>query len=431
MKRFLVLLLIAQPLFAIDFSDRAAVVQAALESSPTLARLRSEVEVARERIGPASQLPNPMVMAGIRDKQVDLSDDEMMTMYMVGASQTIVRPSKRASRRKLAELDARAAELQIASARAELERDVLLAWWDVATTDAQLANAAAVREMIDAIVAAARVRYEVGTSAQADVIRAQLQVSDLDQQILRLQGRRREALARLLPLLGQPPDTEVPRLHPPDDIEDIQPDASSIPPADHPAIAALEAVVAAQEESARLIRLEVAPDVDIEAQYGLRRVQRDMFSVTARIELPFFRRDKTVEPRVREALAARDATKLRIDELRRSLTQELAVALAAHAIATEQIRLHQQVLVPQSRLAFDSTLAAYQTGKAPFDAILTTESDFLRLNLQYHEFLARHAQAVVSYEALRNGARSASMTPAGEPMPSSPKAMASASEVMP
>jgi outer membrane protein TolC len=431
MKRFLVLLLIAQPLFAIDFNDRAAVVQAALNSSPTLARLRSEVDAARERIGPASQLPNPMVMAGIRDKQIDLSDDEMMTMYMVGASQTIVRPSKRASRRKLAELDAQAAELQIASARAELERDVLLAWWDVATTDAQLANAAAVREMIDAIVAAARVRYEVGTSAQADVIRAQLQVSDLDQQILRLQGRRREALARLLPLLGQSPDTEVPRLHPPDDIEDIQPDASSIPPADHPAIAALEAVVAAQEESARLIRLELAPDVDIEAQYGLRRVQRDMFSVTARIELPLFRRDKTIEPRVREALAARDATKLRIDELRRSLTQALAGALAAHAIATEQIRLHQQVLVPQSRLAFDSTLAAYQTGKASFDAILTTESDFLRLHLQYQEFLARHAQAVVSYEALRKGARSASMTPAADPTPSSSKAMASASEVMP
>ena len=429
MKRLLAFLLVAQPLFAIDFNDRASVVSAALESSPTLARLRAEAAAARERITPASQLPNPMVMAGVRDKQVDLSDDEMMTMYMVGASQTVVRPSKRESRRKVAELQAQAVELALASARAEIERDVLLAWWEVATADAQLADATAVREMIDAIVAAARVRYEVGTSAQADVIRAQLQVSDLDRQILGLRGRRNEALARLLPLLGLPSDADVPRLTPPENIEDIQPDASALPPNDHPAIAALQSAVAAEEESIRLIRLELAPDFDIEAQYGYRRMQRDMFSVTARIELPFLRRDKTVEPRLREAMARRDATRLRIDELRRSLTQELAGALAAHAIATEQIRLHQEVLVPQSRLAFDSTLAAYQTGKAAFDAILATESDFLRLNLQYHDFLARHAQAVVSYEALRKGARSAAMGPAAAPAPTSSKPMTS-SEVM-
>jgi outer membrane protein, heavy metal efflux system len=393
-------------LLAIDFNDRAAVAGAALENNPTLTRLRAEASAARERVTPASQLPNPMLMAGIQDKQVDLTDDEMMTMYMVGASQTIVRPSKRESRRKVAELEARAAELEIDAAKAEIERDALMAWWDVATMDAQLANVAAVRQMVDAIVAAARVRYEVGTSAQADVIRAQLQVSDLDQQILALRGRRREAAARLLPLLGLPVDAEVPTLTPPENINDIQPRASATPPASHPAIAALEAQVAAQEEAIELMRLELKPDVDIEAQYGFRRVERDLFSVTARVELPFLRRDRTLEPRLREALAMRDATKLRIDELRRELTQEMAAALAAHDIATEQIRLHQQVLVPQARLAFDSTLAAYQTGKAAFDAILATESDFLRLNLQYHDFLADHAQAVVTYEALRNGARS-------------------------
>jgi outer membrane protein TolC len=347
-----------------------------------------------------------MVMAGIQNKQIDLSDDEMMTMYMVGASQTIVRPSKREPRRAAAELEARAAELQIASARAAIERDVLLAWWDAATADAQLSNAAAVREMIDAIVAAARVRYEVGTAAQADVIRAQLQGSDLDQQILRLRGQRRAALARLLPLLGLPPGSEVPPLTPPENFNDIPDHAPSVPPADHPAIAALEAMVAAQDEAIRSIRLELQPDVDVEAQYGYRRVEGDLFSVTARVELPFLRRDKTVEPRVREAIAIRDAAKLRIAELRRSLTQQMAAELAAHDAATEQIRLHQQVLVPQARLAFDSTLAAYQTGRTTFDAILATETDFLRLNQQYHEFLAERAAAAVRYEALRKGAGS-------------------------
>ena len=39
MRRFLPLLLIAQPLFAIDFNDPRAVVAAALAEHPTLTRL--------------------------------------------------------------------------------------------------------------------------------------------------------------------------------------------------------------------------------------------------------------------------------------------------------------------------------------------------------------------------------------------------------
>lgn len=405
MKRFLLLLLIANPLLAIDFNDPRALVQAALEAHPTLARLRAETAAARERVAPASAKPNPMLMAGVQDKQIDLRDDEMMTMYMVGASQTFVRPAKLEARRNVAELEVRVLERQLDAARAEIERDVLLAWYDLAATDAELHTTEQVRELIEAVVAAARVRYEVGTSAQADVIRAQLEQSNLEHEILRLRGRRRSVLAVLLPLLDLPSTTEVASVTMPENTDDLKIDATSIPPADHPAIAALETEVARQEQRIRLEQLEAKPDFGIEASYGMRPSQRDMFSVVARVELPL-RRDRTIEPRVREAIAMRDATKARIEELRRSLTRAMAAAVAEHQQATEQMELHDKVLVPQARLAFDSTLAAYQSGKAQFDAILTTLTDYLRLHLQYYDFLAEHAQAVVTYEALLHGAGS-------------------------
>ena len=188
MKRFLWLLLMAQPLFAVDFNNPQSLVETALASHPTLARMRAEVAAARERVAPAAALPNPMVMAGVQDKKIDLRDDEMMTMYMVGASQTFVRPAKREARRSAAELAAQSLERELDSARAEIERDVLLAWYDLGAADAELRTIEQVRELVDAVVAAARVRYEVGTSAQADVIRAQLQLSDLEHEAVRLRG---------------------------------------------------------------------------------------------------------------------------------------------------------------------------------------------------------------------------------------------------
>jgi outer membrane protein TolC len=396
-------LLLAVPAAALDFHDPRAVVDAALATHPTLTRMRAEAAAARERIEPASALPNPMLMAGVQNMQVDLRDDEMMTMYMVGVSQTLVRPGKRDARRDAAELEALALEKEVDAARAEIERDVLMAWYELATTDAQLSATAQVREMIDAVVAAARVRYEVGTGMQADVIRAQLQGSDLDHEILRLRGTRRAAATRLLSLLGLPTETNIPRVTLPESSAALTVGPASVP-ADHPAILALEAEVERAEEEIRLARLDLRPDVDLEAQYGYRAVQRDMFSVTARIELPL-RAKQLVEPRVREAILRRDAARNRIDELRRELTMAIAQAVVAHEEANSQMRFHHEVLVPQAQLAFESTLAAYQTGKTPFDAILTTETDYLRLRMQYFEFLGAHAQAVVTYEALRKGAR--------------------------
>ncbi len=398
--KHLLLLLLALPAAALDFNDPRALVAAALETHPTLARMRAEAAAARERIAPASALPNPMLMAGLRDKQVDLRDDEMMTMYMVGISQTLVRPDKREARHNAAELEAQVVEKQLDSARAEIERDGMLAWYELVIADAQLDATAQVREMIDAVVAATRVRYEVGNAMQADVIRAQLQGSDLDHETLRLKGTRRAAATRLLSLLGLPLDTDVPHVTMPSGNFQVVPDTTW---RNHPGVGALEAEVARAEEEIALARLELRPDVDLEAQYGHRVSARDMFSVTARIELPL-RAKQTIEPRVREAILRRDAAKNRIDELKRELAQRSAEAVVAHEEATNQMKFHHEVLVPQAQLAFESTLAAYQTGTAPFDAVLTTETDYLRLHLQYFDYLARDAQAAVTYEALRKGA---------------------------
>lgn len=413
MKRILLLLvLLAQPLLAVDFRDRQSVAAAALDAHPTLIALEAEASAARERVLPARALPNPMLMGGVQNKNIDLSDDEMMTMYMIGASQRLVRPEKREAARAVAELAAQGFEQQVASVRAEIERDVLLAWYDVAIADAQIQTAQSVREMVDAIIAAARVRYEVGNALQADVIRAQLQLSDLDHELLRLRGVRRAAAARLVAMLGLPLDTEVPVIPIPENEETRSVSGPPSVAAEHPALIALETDVARADAEIRLAEAARIPDIDLEAQYGYRAMQQDMVSLVARIELPL-RNDVTVEPRVRDAILRRDAAKARIAELRRAITQAMAEAYVAHEETTEQLAFHEQVLVPQTQLAFESTLAAYQTGAASFDSMLATETAYLRARLQYYDFLARHAQAIVNYDALRRGARAATLSPSG------------------
>ena len=131
MRHFLIaaaaLLPVAAHSKTVDWNDPQSVVRAAVEASPALASLRSQIAAARERVVVAGSLPNPMVMAGVQNQQIDLSIDRQMTMYMVGASQTLTRKSRRKAQRSAAELEVRRLQNELASRQAELEREVLFA----------------------------------------------------------------------------------------------------------------------------------------------------------------------------------------------------------------------------------------------------------------------------------------------------------------
>ena len=129
-----------------------------------------------------------------------------------------------------------------------------------------------------------------------------------------------------------------------------------------------------------------------------------MFSLMGRIELPI-RKSAIIEPRIREAIARREAAQQQIETLRQQLRQDLGVAVTLRNEAIEQINLHVDRLVPEAKLGFESSLASYQTGKTTFDAVLDSLRTYIALNVDYYEFLRQQMQAEVDIDAIRRGAR--------------------------
>src|SRR5207237_10248844 len=112
--------------------------------------------------------------------------------------------------------------------------------------------------------------------------------------------------------------------------DDVSLDAST------PAIAALESEVERAEQDIRLAKLATKPDLNIEASYGMRPQQKDMFSVVGRIELPI-RKKTTIEPRIAEAIARRDAARAEIDVLRQQLAADFGEAGASRHVAIQTV----------------------------------------------------------------------------------------------
>lgn len=412
-----VCLAMAAPLSAVDWQSPQSVSQAAAEVSPSLLALKSQIAAAHERVTTAGSLPNPMLMAGVQDQQIDLSIDRMMTMYMVGASQTLTRKSRRDAQRAAAELDVERLERQYEARRAEIERDVRLAYYDAAAAQNQINATEEIERLTTTAVEAAKIRYETGAVSQSDLVRAMLQSSDVRHQLVALRSRRQQAVAKLVALLNLPPETQPPAFVLASEMHhehDGQREPATLPDTT-PAIAELEAEVQHADQEIRLAKLARRPDIDVEASYGVRPYQKDMFSVVGRIELPY-RKSTIVEPRIREAIALREAALQQIAVLRQQLRQDLGVAAALRSEADEQIALHVEQLVPQAKLGFESSLTSYQNGKTSFDSVLASLQTYLSLNVDYYEFLRQQRQAETDIEAIRKGARSGASTAMSGPM---------------
>ncbi|HEX9502151.1 MAG TPA: TolC family protein, partial [Thermoanaerobaculia bacterium] len=328
-------ILIVNTASAFDWNDPRAVVEAALAASPSLREIAAQLAAARARERGAGTLPNPMLMAGVQNQQIDLSRDPMMTMYMAGASQTFVRRERRESLQRAAAFEAQRFEREAESRRAEIRRDVLVAYDEAAAAENQIAANEEIAQLANTTADAARARYEVGTSPQIDIIRAKLEASNVRHQVLMQRSVRDAALARLRALLNLAPDATIPSFALPHAMEQHAHAQQVAFDASTPAIAAMEAEVARAEEEIRLAKLTTKPDFTVEASYGFRPEQKDMFSVVGRMELPI--RKKTIEPRIAEAVARRDASRAQIDMLRQQLASEFGAALALRNEAIEQI----------------------------------------------------------------------------------------------
>lgn len=402
----------------IDWRSPDSVAQAAVAANAALGALEARIRAARERVAPAGSLPNPMVMGGVQDQQIEFSIDEMMTMYMVGASQTLTRGSRRRTLRSIAELEVERLERDLESQRAEVERAASFAWHEAAAAQSQIAATEEIAGVANTTVDAARARYEAGLAAQSDMIRAMLEETEIQHQLLSLRGRRRQAIARLIALLRLPAGTDLPPFSLSHEMAARQ--AEEVPEVT-PAIAALQAEVDRAEQELKLARLATKPDLTVEASYGMRPEQTDMFSVVGRIELPF-RRATIIEPRIREAIARRESAEQDIEALRQQLHEDLGVAVALRDEAIEQVRLHTDRLVPEAKIALESTLGSYQAGKDTFESVLSSLRTYLTLNIDLFDFLRQQMLAQADIEAIRQGARSgmssgSAMQTATRPMP--------------
>lgn len=367
---------------------REAIIRSVAQN-PELAAMEKRIEAAQHRIGQADALPDPEIEVGLKDVPVvspSLSRNDF-TMEMVTVRQNFPGQGKRSTRKASAQAAADSAAASHAVHAVALAADVADSFFVLAEIDRRLEILEQSRERLKSASASATERYKVGKGAQADVLRANLETTALEDRFLGLKAERRATAARFNALQNLAANTQVPRVG----LVDPAPSGRGVAEITREAeesssaIAAARASVRRAEEELKLARLERRPDWTAMTYYGRREKFEDLAGASVSINLPFVH-PRRLDERQAEMEAELSSARADLESVRNQLRREIEEAAANLERNVEQERLYRTSILPQAEINFRSAQEAYAVGQIDF---LTFERAALDLDAYQAEIAAR------------------------------------------
>ena len=367
-----VMILVALPLTAAeaDWKARlAAAIARATAQNPEIAERESRIDAARHRIGQSTALPDPEIEIEIQDippSDFSFSRDDF-TMEKITARQRIPGAGKRPAQKRSAEAELEATTAMHADHVLGLAAEVADAFFSIAELDTRIRILEASRERLGGAASSAAQRYRVGKGAQADVLRANLEVTATEERLAGLRGERRMRAARFNALQALPPTTPVASVAIPEQAPSVAPAAEVVRTAElrSPAVASAAAQVRMAEEQWTLACLERRPDWTAKGYYAHRVDYEDLVGASIALNLPFFqpkrRREKEAEMEA-EASGARASLEMVKNEIRRGVAE----AYADLERSTEQAGLYRDSILPQADTNERAAREAYTVGQIDF-----------------------------------------------------------------
>jgi outer membrane protein TolC len=378
-----------------------------LSRNPKLKRARGEAEAAGYEIAQVTSLPDPLL--SIVPPTGELTETAAGQVdSAAGVSQKIPFPGKLYARGQVASHAAAVAYEAYRGTLFQLVADVRRAYYMLYFADRSIELTSKSRDLLRDFRNIALRKYEVGNVPQQDVLRAQVELANLENELVIVRQRRDTARARLNSLMAYRVDQTLPPTKPiePKMIEVELDTLLNMAAVENPEIAAAKERIERARASLTLAKLEYVPDLTVGYQYvdiadsGLSPVANgdDNWQLNLGVTLPIWfgrlsagHNEATVLLRSsREALVdVENTTAFRIQE-------------AILKVETEQrlVELFGKVIIPQAQQTLDATVSAYRAGQVDFLTFIENWRRLLDFEISYEKSLSSFEQELAELERL-------------------------------
>lgn len=321
----------------------------------------------------------------------------------LGVSQDLPYPGKLRLRGEIARKDAEVTQQRLESVHRAIVAELKKTYFQLGYLTKRQAILKEDGELLSQVEQAAEARYRSALGNQQEVLQAQLEQTKLLREITATQLEAGKLQAEIKQLLNRAQSS-------PDIVTAESSAAATAYTCDqllaaaqtnNPEITGAQKMVEKQDLQVDLAKKDFYPDFNL--QYMWQRTDptqfRAYYMVTLGVRIPIYR-----GRRQQPELAQAEADRSRAASDKEAQTQQIAFALRQQFLTAEKsaelLKIYRDGLIPQVRAEFQAGMAAYQSDRQNFQALLSSFLDVLKLDEEYWQTLAEHEAAVAQMEEI-------------------------------
>lgn len=352
----------------------------ARERNSELASMRYEAQAAGERVIPAGALPDPRLRVELEDiTRMGEQNPTLLPNKVGGTRYTLMQDlpwsGKRDLKSGIAALEAQAVQARAMGTWADVSSRIKSGYAQLYAIGQSERLTREILELMASLENVARGRYAGGLAAQQDVIRAQVEQTNLKNELLALAYERHQTEARLNALVARPASAP---LAPPERLSRL-PGPASLDATTlenrvrerNPQLFSDDARLKAAEKTRDLAYKNRYPDFAVGIAPLQSRSSIKEWMLMVELNIPLQQSSRRAQEREAEAMLA--AARSRKEATATQVLTDLAEALFAFNTMRRTEALIADSLLPQAELTFRSALASYQNGKADFATLLDAQ----------------------------------------------------------
>lgn len=388
-----------------SYSKLDSLVEEALVNNPGIKAAEAEWQAAELKVPQSSALPDPTVGYTVMGPMLETRVGPQEEAYEF--EQMIPFPGKLIEKRKIAKAEAKSAQARLSKAQRDIIFKVSETYYDFYSVEESLQTTQEVHSLLVNFQKTVQSLYTSLKGTQKDINRAQIEASEVLRKMYLLRQQKQSLLGMLSVLVNRNIIEEelipFPVLETPHDQFELD-QLLKIADKNHPELKEAVSLVNRDQHASRLSKYEYAPDISIGFQYfGIGSGDtsdpddgRDAWMIPIKVTIPLWQ--NRIVPAVKEAKGNLKASEARLKDAQNLSAYEVKNAFYKFSTSKDVVDLYEKVLIPQAKLALDSNMAAYETGKGDLSNLIESERSYLNSKIAYYEALAESLKNFVALE---------------------------------
>jgi outer membrane protein TolC len=326
---------------------------------------------------------------------------EMMSEVGFSVSQMIPFPGKLRLKSAIASSQALQVEETLKAARLSLVREIKEFYAKLFYYQKSLKLLQRKKDVLRNALQISEVKYSVGVGVQSDLFKAQVEISGIEEMILTMEQMARTTRANINSLLDLPP--ESPLGNPKEiDFYELKADLNTLQEqaqAKSPVLKEAQLMIDQGEIEVKMAKKEYYPNFMIQVGKGFKGALPDMYEVMVGVEVPLYYKKKQANL-LEESVSRLSSSKNQYTSMKNEIAFMLTESYTMAQTSASVVALYKDKILPQARLAYESSLANYRVNRVDFLMLLSDINSLFTYEMEYFRNLSNLWASAAKVEEL-------------------------------